>query len=81
MNLRYSKGRFKIIRRVHEMELAMKGRFFPSLTRKQRSPRNVGLALEKAYRNMLARRAKEQHEFHIQRSNITNPVVLGTSLF
>ena len=63
------------------MELAIRGRFFPSLMRKQESPQNRGLALVKAYRNMLARRAKEQHEFRIQRSNITNPVVLGTSLF
>ena len=63
------------------MELAMKGRFFPSLTRTKRSPQNEGLSLEKAYRNMLARRAKEQHEFHVQRSNITNPVILGTSTF
>jgi hypothetical protein len=66
---------------MHEMELAMKGRFFPSLTRTERKPQNDGLALEKAYRNMLARRAKEQHEFRIQRSNVTNPVILSTSLF
>ena len=63
------------------MELAMKGRFFPSLARAKRSLQNEGLSLEKAYRNMLARRAKEQHEFHVQRSNVTNPVILGTSLF
>jgi len=63
------------------MELAMKGRFFPSLTSPQRTPQDKGLLLEKAYRNMLARRAKEQHEFRIQRSNVTNPVILGTSLF
>lgn len=63
------------------MELAIRGRFFPRLTRTQRSSKSEGLASEKAYRNILARRAKEQYEFHIQRSNITNPVILGTSLF
>lgn len=81
MNLRYSKVRFKNLGRMHEMELAIKGRLFPSLTKTQRMPQNEGSTLEKAYRNMLARRAKEQYESRIQRSNITNPVILGTSTF